>query len=397
MSDETQNPNPNPSPVGAVAPIEPRRMQAAARWGIATDTVVRTTEDLPDDQKAELRWLQRYSAQGNYSPAEVGGMLRKPNGEAYSSDSIRAALLGRRTEQGTSLQPLCDAIRSFRLRQEETAAARSTDFIATRVSRRIWSMCDRARAKGRLAFVFGPTQVGKSVILDEYARTHNHGSTVAVRMPTRGALNQFCAELGSALRVPGKLREQEVRRRIIDSFDASMLLIVDEAHQCLIGRSDTGGLTLEFIRELHDRRKCGVVICGTEVLDTGLRNNAILRQLWQRRSSSLVIHLGRKSYDHGELAEFARSFGLEPAPDREVTVAYTSDGADGTEKTHRVKENPAELQRRIVTDDSLGAWCKILEDAKDMAEADSGRMTWGRVITSWMIGLAAGTTEGGAL
>ena len=274
-------------------------------------------------------------------------------------------------------------------------AARSTDFIPTRMSRRIWSMCDRARAKGRLAFVFGPTQVGKSVILDEYARTHNHGTTISVRMPTRGALNQFCEELTSALKLPRGIRSQEARRRIFDSFDSSMLLIVDEAHQALLGRSDTGGLTLEFLRELHDRRKVGVVICGTEVLNSYLRNNPVLRQLWQRRSASLVINVGRQSYDLGELAAFARSFGLDPAPDRDITVAYSFEGPDGQEVTSRVKENPAKLQLRIVTEESLGAWCKILEDAADMAKADGGRMSWGRVITAWCIGLAAQTREGG--
>lgn len=396
MSESETNTNPGQDTALATQ-AEPKRVLAPSRWGIPTDTVVRVTESLPEDHRQELRWLQRFGAHGNYSRAELAEMLRKPNGEPYSGDTLYAALTGRRTEQGSSLQPLIDAIRIFRRRQEETTAARSTDFIQTRVSRRIWSICDRARDKGRLAFVFGPTQVGKSVILDEYARTHNHGSTVSVRMPTRGALTQFTAELSSGLRLPRVLREHEARRRIFDSFDPSTLLIVDEAHQCLIGRADTGGLTLEFIRELHDRRKCGVVICGTEVLASGLRNNPVLRQLWQRRSSSLVINLGRKSYDHGELAEFSRSFGLDPAPDREIAVSYTTDGPDGQEQTHRIKENPFQLQERIVREDSLGAWCKILEDAKDMAALDGGRMTWGRVITSWCIGLAAQTAEGGAL
>lgn len=377
-------------------PAAPARFTTvrASRWGIATDVVVKTTGDLPEAQASELRWLNQFGASGNYSPSEVGAMIRKPNGEGYSADSIRAALTGRRTEQGSSLEPICESIRAFRRRQEETAANRTTAFIETRVSRRIWGVCERSRRKRRMAFIFGPTQVGKTAILDEYARVHNHGSTVFVRMPTRGALNQFCGELAAALRLPGKMREHEARRRIMDSFDENTLLVVDEAHQCLLGRSDTGGLTLEFLRELHDRRHCGVVICGTEVLSASLKNSPVLRQLWQRRSPALVVHLGRESYDHAELAEFARTFGLDPAPDREIGIGYTTDDAGGEQTTHRVRENPFLLQRRIVTEDSLGAWCKILEDAKDLAEADGGRMSWGRVITAWCLGLGSQATAG---
>ena len=52
--------------------------------------------------------------------------------------------------------------------------------------------------------------------------------------------------------------------RMFESFDDRMLLIVDEAHQCLYSKGEArGARTIEFIRELFDARKCGVIICGT--------------------------------------------------------------------------------------------------------------------------------------
>lgn len=382
MSETPETTTPQEAQAGEVQ-LAPRLL---SRWGIPTDTAVRATAGLPEYERDQLRWLARYGAHGNFSQHEIAGMLKKPNGEPYSRDSVYAALTGRRSQEGVSLRQMADAIAVFRRRQEETAAARTTGFVETRLSRRIFAICDRARKKGRIAAIFGPTQVGKSVILDEYQRTHNHGQTHLVRMPTRGSVSHFVEELASTLKIPSQRREMAVRRRIFDAFDPSILLIVDEAHQCLMNRSESSGMTLEILRELHDRRKCGIVICGTEVLRSALRTSPVLNQLWQRTTPSLIVQVGRSDYTDGELAEFSRSFGLEPAPDREIGVRYSTGGDGEPQSTYR--QNPWALQNRIVRQDSLGAWCKLLDDARDLAEASDGKMSWSKVIVAYALSQA---------
>lgn len=379
-----------------VAPEVPARMEVEAaprglqnRWGIATDMVVRSTESLPEFERDMIRWLGRFGAHGNYTRPEVAAMLRKTDGSPYSGDSLYQALTGRRTEAGANLQPLAQAIAALRRRQEETEAGKSTSFVETGLSRNVFRICDRARAKRRIGAVFGPSQVGKSVILAEYLRLHNHGQTQLVRMPTRGCLTHFITELAVVLKIPGQRREAELRRRIFDAFDPAILLIVDEAHQCVLGRGDTGGLTLEFIREIHDRRKCGVIICGTEVLRSALRTNPVLGQIWQRTQQSLVIHIGRNAHPDHELAEFDRAFGLEPPPDRDIGARYTEYDADGSPRERVYRENPYQLRRRVVSQESLGAYCKHLEDARDLAEASDSKMTWAKVIIAYALAAEA--------
>lgn len=377
----------------AVAPVEePGRIMVPARWSIAVDVITRGTEGLPEFEREQLRWIGRWGASGNYSLPEVAAMIKKENGECYSRDSLYHALTGRRAEEGVSLRPLAEAISRFRRRMDE-ATGSGSQFVHTRLSRRLFAMCDRARRKGRLMFVLGDTQVGKTSILSEYQRTHNHGQTYLVRMPTRGSLTHFIAELAAVLHIPTKRREQDLRRRIFDCFDPAILLIVDEAHHCMLANSDTAGMTLEFIRELHDRRKCGVVISGTEVLARGLQQSKLLRQLWERRTASLIARVGRDAYTPADLAEFAKAYGLDPAPTDPVTIRVKAADADGNERQVTYTETPFLLQRRVVMESSLGAWIKILDDGTDWAAAQRRQFSWAHVIHAYCVGKAQ---EGGA-
>lgn len=370
------------------APEKPiqRRAGIPNRWHIASDVVHKATEKLADFERENIRWLQRYAAGGNHPMGSVAERLKKPNGDSYSPDTIYQVLTGRRTEQGVSVRQFADAVAAMRRRIAETESTLSSGFVETRTTRKIWAVCRAARLKRRVAFIFGPPQCGKTSALTEYSKVYNHGETQFIRMPTRGALTNFLDEMATRVQVPSQRRENEMRRRILDCFDESTLLIVDEAHQSLMGRGESGAMTLEFIREIYDRRKCGVVICGTEVLEHQLRNNKILRQLWLRRSPGLVLNLTNTGVTDVELAQFAEAFELPPAPEDRVRVTYVIPGPDGRKSQRTHSEVPAELQHRVVRADGLGAWCKLLEDARDLP---GPKMTWGKVIIAYCLAQAA--------
>lgn len=364
----------------------PKRSQLPNRWFLASDTVHKATEGMPEYEQDNIRWLQRYAASGNHPPSSIASQLRKPNGEAYSQATVYQVLTGRRTEQGVSVRTFAEAIASMRRRISETESARSTAFVETSTTRKIFAMCRQCVTKQRIGFLFGPPQTGKTSALTEYSRCYNHGETHLVRMPTRGALTHFLSELAAKVQVPTQRREDELRRRILDCFDERTLLVVDEAHQCLMGRGESGAMTLEFIREIHDRRKCGVVICGTQVLQDNLQHNKVLRQLWLRRAPGLVLNLTTAGVSESELDQFAASFGLDPAPTTRMRVRYRIFGADGNPIDKSFPEVPSELQKRIIATDGLGAWCKLLEDARDLP---GERMTWGKVITAYCLATSA--------
>lgn len=365
-------------PAGSPAiAAEPGRIIRAPRWGIATDVATKATEALPDDQREALRWLQRYGASSNLSRTEVAERLTKPGGGTYSADSIYQALTGRRAQQGANLQPLCDAIASLRRRLRETHAEPTDGFVETPITRAIFRLCRAAFTRHHIGFVFGPSQIGKSVAITEYAHRHNHGETQLVRMPTGGSRSAFIAELAERLGLPGRKRDDDTRRRIFDSFDEHTLLIVDEAHQGLMSPTGAGMLTLEFIRELHDRRRCGVVIVATEVLLGALQTNKILNQLWRRRKPGAVLNLPT-SISEEVLEQFSELRGLPACPDRTVRVQYEDLTGQKT-----FAANPSEIRRQVVNEGGLGSWCKLLEDAEDLAKASGGRVSWGRVLVAY--------------
>ena len=102
---------------------------------------------------------------------------------------------------------------------------------------RIWQICDSALELQRVAFLFGESQIGKTEALQAYAESHNHGSTIYVSVPTGGFLTHFLARLADALRISHRMKQGELRQRIIQAFDSRMLLIVDDAQ----GFSGAGG------------------------------------------------------------------------------------------------------------------------------------------------------------
>lgn len=373
-------------PGGAEVSLEAANQQAAesiraqriSRWGIPTDIVVKATEHLDPEVRDAIRWVQRHGVSAGITRAQLAERLLKPNGEGYDANSVYQVLTGRRNDNPGSLQAFAQAVQRLRRRLSESEAITGEGFIQTPITKLVWRVCQSALRKHRLAFIFGESQIGKSTAVTEFARCHNHGTTVLVRMPTAGALGKFQAELCGRLGIAQHRRNEDLSRRIFDAFDESMLLVVDEAHQCLYG--PTGTITLDWIRELHDRRRCGVVIVATEALRQSLNSNRTLRQLWRRRSPGMVVTLP-STVPQDILEQFAEAYGLDAAPDRRVTVQYRDDF--GHEKKYT--RNPLELQNEVLQDEGLGAWCKLLDDAKDLAEASDGRMGWTKVLIAYAI------------
>jgi hypothetical protein len=194
--------------------------------------------------------------------------------------------------------------------------------------------------------------------LEEYARQHNHGQTIYVRVPTGGVLGEFTAWLAMSLRISPQLKQWQIKDRIINAFDERMLLIVDEAHECFSSHySDRGVRTLNFCREIHDRKRCGLVIAGTEVLEENVqagKHRQMLRQLGLRSLAALKLPPKPSA---ANLVEFARRYNLPPAEGEALT-----------------------LQTEIIREHGLGKWCSLLMAASRIAAKEKKEMGWSHVI-----------------
>lgn len=379
-----------------LAPLSPKESisiaQAASnsvRFRIPGDVIAQTVAELPDRERAAIRWFAGYCRTKNLSGDDAGQLIRQDSGRPYSGDSVYQLFTGRRHKMGADTTPMIEAIEKFRAQIEGTRRDEDTTFVQTRLGKAISDLCARALRKKRIAYIIGDSQIGKSRNLREYSRTHNHGETIYVEMPAGGRHADFRHELVRSLGLPIGMRECDARRRIIDSLDDRMLLIVDEAHRCLGRSGGMAGLqTLDFIREIYNRCGCGIVISltneGKKLLLEGPHKVA-LQQLWRRRITPLQLPTAVPADD---LSLFAASHNLEPAPDKDITIDFKYYDDQGSQRTKKYTDNPLKLQLQVSSEEGLGVWLSILGDARDMAAEQKKDITWGAVLKAYCVSQA---------
>jgi hypothetical protein len=360
----------------------------AIKFRIPGDTIHTATEELPDAERDALRWFGAYCRRKNLDKDQVAALLRKPAGGYYSWDSIYQALTGRRSESGASLEPMVAAIAAFRRVAEEREEQVESGFIETRLYGIIAERCKRALLRRKIGFLFGDGQIGKSECLQEYARRNNHGQTIYVEMPTQGTLTALLSVLGEALHV-GRMNNASRAQRIIECFDDRMMLIGDEWHRSLSRTTGANGLAVQsFIRELYNKRRPGIMLAmtneGRDAILHGEHRKA-LEQLWRRRIQPLQLP---KAPFVDDLDRFAVSYGLEPAPDRSITIKASGYDDSGGEITREYTDNPRKLQATVSAEEGLGVWLTILQDASDIARASKRAITWGAVLKAYTLSQA---------
>ncbi|ODU25022.1 MAG: hypothetical protein ABS95_01195 [Verrucomicrobia bacterium SCN 57-15] len=354
---------------GASLPSAPSSNGSSSKFRIAADVIAQTCDGLPSEQAKALKWAEQYCRLRNLSTEEFGALLVQPGprGSTYSGDSVYAAFTGRR-EVG-SLERFCAAVHTLRKRVEETKTRSSFPFVETGMTRKVFEACRVAMEKRRIVFVFGETQTGKSRSLNEFA-VQNPESVRLIMMPTKPTLTELLHQFAVALGIPVNSTKAAIRRTIFDRFDENTLLIVDECERCVERAYGTDAL--DFLREVYERCKCGIVLAGAMNLRNAVRSIYTLKKLWLRgyRPVSLPDRPGRKALDC-----FARAVGLEPAADKTIAVTIAAEG-------ERIVGNPFQIQEEVISKSGLGRWLMILEDAQDSANEAGATISWGRVIAA---------------
>lgn len=334
--------------------VPARSPDAQRRYNIAGDVVFKASADLPEDQRRAVRWLHDYCAENNIAYQEVGQRLKKDDGGAYDGNTVYKILTGRHRAQ---FDRVTKSILDFKRLVEERATIKRLPFIQTRLAKKIFQVCEAALIYQKIAFVSSDGQVGKTTAAREYQRTHNHGQTIYARMPAGGSLRLFLEELANSFKgISLQDKTNVLKSRIISAFDENMLLIVDEVHQIFSARSMKVE-TIEFIREIHDRRKCGVVLIDTNVFP---------REIATGHHHQLLSQLDRRSLVKLQLPT------RPSVPDLEsIAAGYKLPKATG---------EALKLQTDIVRDHGLGVWCTYLQAASRRAEKKQKSMSWAHVI-----------------
>jgi DNA transposition AAA+ family ATPase len=322
------------------------------RFHVPGDVVARATADLPDEQCLAIRWLHAHAAEKDLTLAELAKLIR------YDETTVWRVLNGK--YEG-NLGNVCAQISAYRQLWEQRNLGRKLGFISTTLSHRIWQICDAALEFQRIAYIFGESQIGKTIGLQAYRDRRGPGSVIYVRMPTGGGLTTFLKTLAAVLRISPSLREYDLRARVIGSFDDRTLLIVDEAHQCFLSKGELRAVrTIEFIREIHDIAECGVVICGTNVFREQMETGPAAGFLKQSRLRRLAILQLPSVPPAKDLDTFAAAYGLAPA-----------------------SGEAAKLQAAVLAEEGLGIWLVLLRIAGRIAAKRKTELAWEHVLAAW--------------
>lgn len=224
---------------------------------------------------------------------------------------------------GAGIDGVIQKILDLQRRVRESGQA---GFVQTLVSRKIFETLDYALAGdvngGKIVMISGGTRRGKTEIVRQWARLNNHGRSVYIDCPAAGGLRALVQEIAEATGVNKSRRTADLLERVINSFNRRRIIIIDECLRLLPNRrSDRRPVELEFLRRLHDVKRCAVALIATPTFEHEMESGwlrAYLEQLVGRIADPLVIP---EKVMQAEIREICRAYN--PAPDQPfLTLAH---------------------------------------------------------------------------
>jgi hypothetical protein len=189
--------------------------------------------------------------------------------------------------------------------------------------------------------LIGPTNNGKSMIIEKFGRTHPPVSqpdreempVLAVQMPSEPSVGRFYTALlaaaGAPLRPRQRVPEQEQLALSLLREVGVRVLVIDELHNVLAGRGDARREFLNLLRFLGNQLRIPLVGVGTQDAYLAIRSDDQLEKRFQ------PFTLPRWQPDEDAcslLASFAAAFPLRrPSPIATTEMAgYLLTRSEGT-------------------------------------------------------------------
>lgn len=337
----------------------------------AIRTALEAAKATPAQIESVLWLFEHAQSKGLTTYPEIGKLI------GYSGTTISRVFRGR---YPTGINEVVDEIDAFKTLTSERRGFGEAVFCETSVVKDVKAICDLARSSQTIALLWGPNQSGKTTALRHYQAKNNHGRTIFVRMPVGGSAAGLLIALARACGISARGNTHDLRRSIHRFFTPSTLLIVDEMHQALIGRQ-VRAITVETLRELHDERECGVVLCGTDVLpdmfsDPRFRsflgqidNRGILRRRIPAQPSAADVRLILKAYKlpvaTGEARKVVQEIASKHGIGRLSKVLLMSRRMAANEEVKEGRPVPLEWRHVLSTIATLKFWAEGGEQAEE--------------------------------
>lgn len=223
-----------------------------------------------------------------------------------------------------------------------------------RVVKDVTDFCDLTRATATMSVLYGPNQSGKSWALEKiYTPANNHGRTVYVSMLDSGGTTKlFMEDLLRACGISERKSYGDMKRRIYRYFDPQTLLIVDEYHQTLVGRT-IKMTTIEFIRAIYEKCGCGIVLCGTDIVPDMFEDPRFKKFLGQTSNRGALRRLIPATPYSEDVVELCRAYGFGVPAGEAKTIVDT-----------------------IARTNGIGKLCRYLQMSRRLAHKQGGKPTW---------------------
>lgn len=329
----------------ALMPVNASDEETGQTLNVGGDQLIQVTAELPENQKEAIRWLYSIAQSQRWS------LSRLARETQIDSSTLYRVFTGK---YEAKLNKITERIEQYRDRFEDRAQRTRESFVEISTSKKIWEACDWARQSKTMVFVYGNTQFGKTTAALEYMARHNHGSTKYVRLPASAGVQLMMKEFARSCWVSPNSCFENLREYVLNAIDSSHLILVDELHQVFLSYQRGSAIKcLEVIREIHDRRGCGMVLFGTNKLKKELMMGEHVDLLGQFKERGVLEVQLPSTVPRKDLGKIAASFGLaEPSSDA------------------------AEIIERITKDHGLKRYVLFLKSGKVLAANDSKRMTW---------------------
>lgn len=271
-----------------------------------------------------------------------------------------------RVFQGTyeaSYDSVIQAINRVKIITEQRSKLATIDYIETSTWSTVRDVLDNALIGQEISTINGNSQIGKTAAIEHYISVNPKRRIVYLRMPSAPNKSLFFDSLARACFMAGNTSANIQRAAIINHIDDRTLLVIDEAHQIFLSSERSAVEILEFIRELFDLTKCGVVLCGTDVLKT---------ELTLGKQSKVYKQLVMRGLIHAQLPA--------KTPLDDIKLA-----ASKFDYPREVTTEARKIIAEINDNHGLGVLLKVLKAGATKSKKSNLKPSWDQMVEAWII------------
>jgi hypothetical protein len=314
------------------------------------------------DQVEEILWLVDFA-----HTQEIKTFAALAKEMAVSEATVSLVLRGKygatkaEPEKRISIAGFCETIKHFREVWMERQELGPVVFVPQlSVVKRILMFAEITRTTQQIGIVWGegPNQRGISKALKHVAATRK--LTAYTRLPAGGGTKPAMKALAKARGgIPTRKSYEELRDTLIKRFNKFWLIIADDFHRTISGRT-AKTVTIERFVELNEESECGLLLSTSDLLMESIDDD---------------------KYRH-VLAPLARRgvlrLKIPPAPtERDLQLLIAAYGFEGMPSGKAAK-----TVHDIANGQGIGNLCRAFNIARRLAKLSKTRIAWKHFSTS---------------